>query len=145
MVNPHRSLLLPSNKWPTVPFLHYIRATFVGEDSRHKRRKHKTEVGFGKRENRSLGSQADLRAGSCKVNSRVVYRALGNEWQDIVEEPLPSQTKEHTTNDWRAGAVGAPATSGGCLHRPEEEMIDNTPMCYSRRATLRREQCNMAA
>jgi hypothetical protein len=34
-VNPHRSLPSPSISWPTMPFLHYTRTTYVGGHIRH--------------------------------------------------------------------------------------------------------------
>jgi hypothetical protein len=57
----------------------------------------------------------------------------------FVEVSAPIETKEDAMSDLRNGAVGAPATSGSSL--PLNGINGGTPIGYSGRAALKREQC----
>jgi hypothetical protein len=45
-----------------------------------------------------------------QINSQVFHQSAENGCQDIVEEPMPTQTKEEPTNSSGVGAVASPAT-----------------------------------
>jgi hypothetical protein len=56
--------------------------------------------------------QEDRRTSGCKANSRDYHYAPKYECQDIVEGSAPSDTKEETANNVRAGDVGTPSLLG---------------------------------
>jgi hypothetical protein len=61
---------------------------------RNKRPRHKTAVTSGNRE-KCRGPQTDPRDEGRKADSLVFHRAPENEWQDIMEEPTPSQRRDY--------------------------------------------------
>jgi hypothetical protein len=63
--------------------------------------------------------------------------------QVIVEGPATAQAKEETTHTWSARDVGAPVTLGSFACTDRKRMNGGTPVGYSGRAALRREQCDI--
>jgi hypothetical protein len=65
-----------------------------------------------KQENTQEDVQADHRERDLKVNSRVLHWTAEFEFQNTVEEPSLSQTKDETTGTLCVGDIEAPATLG---------------------------------
>jgi hypothetical protein len=112
---------------------------------RYKGLRLKRAITIRKQESCYRGRQTGSRAGDHRENSQVFRLDSKNECQGTVEEPATSQTKEETTHSFRARYIGAPTTLGNFALTDRKRRNGGTPVDYSGRIALRREQSGMSA
>jgi hypothetical protein len=87
--------------------------------------------------------QPDSQTGGREASSRIFRRAAENERLDTAEDSASTQTEEEITSGLPADAVGTTNTPGHFL--PVNRRNDDALIGYSRRAALKREQCDLFA